>query len=79
MLRHDAGFNHAQVEVEMPEYNRLPGGDPAGPPDYFKGESSKWEAISDLDNFFERVYRFFTQLRETLEIRDFCHNRCSHC
>lgn len=59
MLRSDAGFSHAQVEVELPEYKRLPGGEEGGPPDFFKGESSKWEAISDLDNFFERVYHYY--------------------
>ncbi|OAE25942.1 hypothetical protein AXG93_1712s1200 [Marchantia polymorpha subsp. ruderalis] len=59
MHRNEAGLNHMQLEVELPEYHSLPGGDTAGPPDLFRGESSKWEAIADLDRFFERIYQYY--------------------
>ncbi len=49
-----------QVEVELPDYHRLHGGDDnSSPPDFFRGESSKWGAITDLDRFFERVYQYY--------------------
>lgn len=50
-----------QVELELPDYHRLNGGeeDPASPPDFFRGETSKWGAITDLDGFFQRVYQYY--------------------
>jgi autophagy-related protein 9 len=54
------GLHHAAVEVELPDYHRLHGGDDnSSPPDFFRGESSKWGAITDLDRFFERVYQYY--------------------
>ncbi|CAM6017248.1 unnamed protein product [Sphagnum balticum] len=54
------GLHHAAVEVELPDYHRLHGRDDnSSPPDFFRGESSKWGAITDLDRFFERVYQYY--------------------
>lgn len=59
MHQNEPGIGHMRLEVELPEYHSLPGGDTTGPPDLFKGESSKWEAIADLDRFFERIYQYY--------------------
>lgn len=46
--------------MELPEYRRLPGGeDAADPPDFLRGETSKWGAVTDLDDFFQRVYQYY--------------------
>lgn len=46
--------------MELPEYHRLHGGeDAAGPPDFFRGETFKWGAVTDLDDFFQRVYQYY--------------------
>ncbi|XP_024386902.1 autophagy-related protein 9 [Physcomitrium patens] len=51
---------HGVTEVELPEYHRLHGGEDAeGPPDFFRGETSKWGAVTDLDEFFQRVYQYY--------------------
>jgi hypothetical protein len=49
-----------QAELELPDYHELNGGeDAAGPPDFFRGETSKWGAVTDLDDFFQRVYQYY--------------------
>ncbi|KAG0627007.1 hypothetical protein M758_2G167400 [Ceratodon purpureus] len=54
------GVEHGLAEVELPEYHRLHGGDDAaGPPDFFRGETFKWGAVTDLDEFFQRVYQYY--------------------
>lgn len=54
------GVQHGGAEVELPEYHRLHGGeDAAGPPDFFRGETFKWGAVTDLDDFFQRVYQYY--------------------
>ncbi|KAJ7205634.1 hypothetical protein O6H91_Y485000 [Diphasiastrum complanatum] len=52
-----AGFAHAQAEVELSDYQRLPGS--PSPIDLIQGESITTEAVSDLDRFFERLYNYY--------------------
>ncbi|KAL3686025.1 hypothetical protein R1sor_004047 [Riccia sorocarpa] len=59
MHRNDSGLGHMRLEVELPEYRPLAGGDTTGPPDLLNGETSRWEAIADLDRFFERIYQYY--------------------
>jgi autophagy-related protein 9 len=49
-----------QAELELPDYHELNGGeDAAGPPDFIRGETFKWGAVTDLDEFFQRVYQYY--------------------
>ncbi|KAI5078776.1 hypothetical protein GOP47_0006447 [Adiantum capillus-veneris] len=55
-----AGLGRRGIEVELSDYHRLPSGEEQlSPRNLLQGESSKPEVITDLDAFFERLYKYY--------------------
>ncbi|XP_002982911.2 autophagy-related protein 9 [Selaginella moellendorffii] len=63
---HEGFMVERQGDVELNDYQQLPGAPPAPPPgddssspvDFMKEESLKFDAVSDLDRFFVRLYEY---------------------
>lgn len=55
-----SGFGGGGIEVELSDYHRLSSGvEELSPRNLLQGESSKSEVITDLDAFFERLYKYY--------------------
>lgn len=62
MLRNQvsSGRGGGGIEVELSDYHRLSGGEEElSPRNLLQGESAKSEVITDLDAFFERLYKYY--------------------
>lgn len=60
MFHKNETLRGVQHEVELPDYHELHGGeDSAGPPDFFGAETFKSGGVTDLDEFFQRVYQYY--------------------
>lgn len=55
-----SGFGGGGIEVELSDYHRLSSGvEELSPRNLLQGESTKSEVITDLDAFFERLYKYY--------------------
>ncbi|XP_057836521.2 autophagy-related protein 9 [Cryptomeria japonica] len=54
-------LSNVPPEIELSDYQPLPNGDIESPLDLLKGERQKVGPISDLDRFFERLYKYYCE------------------
>ncbi|KAH7365505.1 hypothetical protein KP509_18G031700 [Ceratopteris richardii] len=54
------GLLDGDIEVELPDYQRLPSDEEdLGPRNLLQGERTSLEVITDLDVFFDRLYKYY--------------------